>query len=215
MHHWKSASLIGAMLLCFFGNLASGDEKKEAEEKKVDLQVGDQAPVFEAIDDEGKPFKSADQVGKKFVVVYFYPADFTSGCRAQAQKFRDNMNKLVADGIVVIGVSGDAVMNHDLFKKTEKLNFTLLADEEGSVAKKFGVPLGKGGEVRPRDALGKPILSAGGEPMVLKRGVSAARWTFILGKDGKIIYKNMKVNPILDSQQVGAFIEERKKKEPQ
>jgi peroxiredoxin Q/BCP len=201
------------MLLCFASNVRSADEKKE-EEKKIDLQIGDKAPVFEAIDDQGKPWKSADLVGKKYLVVYFYPADFTPGCRAQAQKFRDNMNKLAENGIVVVGISGDPAATHDLFKKTEKLNFTLLADEEGSVATKFGVPLGKGGEVRPRDALNKPILGAGGEQMVLKRGVTAARWTFIIGKDGKIVYKNSKVNPALDSQQVGEFIEGLKKKEP-
>ena len=69
------------------------------------------------------------------------------------------MNELNDNDVVVIGVSGDAVLNHDLFKRTEKLNFTLLADQEGSVAKKFGVPLTKGGEVKPRDASNKPILA--------------------------------------------------------
>jgi thioredoxin-dependent peroxiredoxin len=214
MRQLNSASKILAMLLCLSGNLATADEKKE-EEKKVDLQPGDKAPVFESIDDQGKPWKSTDLVGKKFVVVYFYPADFTPGCRAQAQQFRDNMNKLAENGVVVIGVSGDAVLNHDLFKRTEKINFTLLADEKGSLAKQFGVPLGKGGEVRPRDALNKPILGAGGEPMVLKREVTAARWTFIIGMDGKIAYKNTKVNPALDSKQVGEFIKSLQKNETQ
>ena len=116
-----------------------------------------------------KEWKSADLVGKKFVVVYFFPAAFTSGCRVQAQQFRDNMNVLNEKGIAVIGVSGDAVATQDLFKKMEKLNFTLLADEDGSVAKKFGVPLSKGGEVRTKNAQG--------ESVVLKRNVTAARWT--------------------------------------
>jgi peroxiredoxin Q/BCP len=212
MRQWNLVAALGATLLCCSCAFLTADEKKD-EGKKVDLQVGDKAPVFESIDDEGKPWKSADLVGKKFVVVYFYPADFTSGCRAQAQKFRDNMNKLADSGVVVVGISGDAVINHELFKKSEKLNFTLLSDEAGRVAKQFGVPLSKGGEVKPRDAKGKPILGAGGEPMVLKREVTAARWTFIIGKDGKIIYKNMKVDPALDSQQVGTFIEELKKEE--
>ena len=209
----QSASIIGAILFFLSAGFAVGDEKKE-EEKKVDLQIGDKAPVFESIDDQGKPWKSADQVGKKIVVVYFYPADFTTGCRMQAQKFRDNMNKLADNGVAVIGVSGDVVKNHELFKKTDGLNFTLLADEEGSVAKKFGVPLGKGGEVKPRDALNKPILDANGGQVVLKRSVSAARWTFIIGKDGTLLYKNTKVDPAQDSKQVGAFIEEVQKKEP-
>jgi len=174
-----------------------------AQEKAIDLKIGDPAPAFAATDDEGKAWKSADLVGKKHVVVYFFPADFTSGCRAQAQKFRDNVNALNEKGIIVIGISGDTVLTHSLFKKAEKLNFTLLADEDGAIAKKFGVPLSKGGEVRTKDANGMPL--------VLKREVTAARWTFIIGLDGKIAYKNTKVNPAEDSKQVGEFIEKQQK----
>jgi peroxiredoxin Q/BCP len=184
---------LGATILLLAGSLSAQDEKK------VDLSVGDTAPTFSATDDQGKPWKTTDLVGKKFVVVYFFPADFTSGCRAQAQKFRDNMNALNEKGIEIIGISGDSVITHAHFKKAEKLNFTLLADEDGSIAKQFGVPLGKGGEVRAKDS--------DGNPLVLKRAVTAARWTFIIGMDGKIAYKNTKVNPTEDSKQVAAFIE--------
>ena len=198
MRIWKAATILGVTILFGVGGLSAQDEKKPG------LNVGDAAPGFEANDDQGKPWKSADHVGKKFVVVYFFPADFTSGCRAQAQKFRDNMNALNEKGIIVIGVSGDSVVTHALFKKAEKLNFTLLADEDGSLAKKFGVPLGQGGVVRIKDADGNPLL--------LKREVTASRWTFIIGMDGKIAYKNTKVNPAEDSKQVGAFIENLQKK---
>jgi len=192
-----AVSVIG-MTLLLAGRVAAEDEKK------VEVQVGDAAPVFKATDHQGKEWKSADLVGKKFVVVYFFPAAFTSGCRVQAQAFRDNMNALNDKGIAVIGVSGDAVATQDLFKKTEKLNFTLLADEDGSVAKKFGVPLSKGGEVRTKNAEGQLV--------VLRRNVTAARWTFIIGLDGKILYKNTKVNPAADSKQVAEFIEKLPKK---
>jgi len=192
-----AASVFGTLLL-LAGSLSAQDEKK------VELQVGDVAPVFTATDDAGKEWKSADLVGKKYVVVYFFPAAFTSGCRVQAQKFRDNMNSLTDKGIAVVGVSGDAVATQDLFKKVEKLNFTLLADEDGSVAKKFGVPLSKGGEVRAKDTEGQLV--------VLKRNVTAARWTFIIGMDGKILYKNTKVDPAADSKQVAEFIEKLPKK---
>src|SRR4051812_20003692 len=167
-----AAAVLGTMLLLLSCRVSA------QEEKKVELQVGDVAPIFTAIDDQGKPWKSADLVGKKHVVVYFFPADFTSGCRAQAQKFRDNMNALNEKGIVVIGISGDAVTTHALFKKAEKLNFTLLSDPFGSLAKKFGVPLGKGGVVRTKDSDGQIVD--------LKREVTAARWTFIIGLDGNI-----------------------------
>ena len=186
---------------------------KPAEDgKTVELAVNDGAPVFACRDDQGNTWSSVEHVGKTFVVVYFYPADFTSGCRAQARSFRDNMNQLMADGIAVVGISGDSVGNHEIFKSVENLNFTLLADEDGSVARKFGVPLKEGGVVMPVDAERKPILDEEGKPLTLKRGVTAARWTFIIGMDGKILYKNIKVNPALDSKQVVAFIKDLKKK---
>jgi peroxiredoxin Q/BCP len=174
------------------------------DERKVDVKVGDVAPVFSATDEAGKPWRSADLVGKKYVVGYFFPAAFTPGCRAQAQKFRDNMNALNEKGVVVVGISGDSVQNHSLFKKAEKLNFTLLAHEDGTIARKFGVPLGKGGVVRTKDADGKVIE--------LKREVTASRWTFIIGLDGKIAYRNTKVEPAADSKQVGEFIDKLMKK---
>jgi peroxiredoxin Q/BCP len=175
-----------------------------ADEKKVDLAVGAPAPLFEALDDQGRPWKLADHIGNKYIVVYFYPGDFTPGCLKQAESFRDNMNLLTAKGVEVVGVSGDSVPTHALFKKAQKLNFTLLADEEGTLAKKFGVPVGAGGEVRTKDAAGQPV--------VLKRGVSIQRWTFVIGKDCKIIYRNTKVDPVADSKQIAAFIENLEKK---
>lgn len=65
-----------------------------ADAPKVDLKQGDAAPVFEAIDDQGQLWRSSDHVGKKYIVVYFYPGDFTPGCTAQAKSFRDNMTSL-------------------------------------------------------------------------------------------------------------------------
>jgi thioredoxin-dependent peroxiredoxin len=198
MRIWSGASVFGFMFVFLAGSLPA------QEAKKVDIEVGATAPIFEATDDQGKPWKSADHVGKKFVVVYFFPADFTPGCRTQAQKFRDNMNALNEQGIEVVGISGDSVVSHGLFKHAEKLNFTLLADVDGQVAKKFGVPLTAGGEVRAKDAAGNVIM--------LKREVTAARWTFIIGQEGKIIYKNTKVVPTEDSKKVAEFIENLRQK---
>jgi thioredoxin-dependent peroxiredoxin len=184
-----------------------------ADEKPVDLQVGAAAPTFEGKDDAGKPWKSADHIGKKVVVLYFYPGDFTPGCTAQARNFRDAMNKLTDGGVEVIGISGDAVRSHDMFKKAQKLNFTLLADEDGSLAKKFGVPVAaKVTEVKARGEDGKIMKDNDGADVVIKRAVTIERWTFIIGKDGKILYKNPKVNPTEDTKQVAAFIEQMQKK---
>jgi peroxiredoxin Q/BCP len=160
----------------------------------ADLKVGDAAPKFESTDDQGKAFKSADLIGKKVVVVYFYPADMTGGCTKQACGFRDDMAKLADKGIEVIGVSGDSVEGHKVFKEFHKLNFTLLADDKGDVAKAFGVPLKAGGVFKTKDAAGNAVE--------LKRGVTASRWTFVIDKDGKIAYKDTKVNAAEDSKKI-------------
>src|SRR5262249_4370696 len=147
---------------------------------------------------DGTTWETDGRVGKKWVVVYFYPGDFTPGCTAQARAFKEQMNKLTDLGVEVVGVSGDAVQTHDRFRKAEKLNFTLLSDEDGAVAKVFGVPFGKGAAVRAKDAQGNPID--------ITRAGTAARWTFLIGPDGKIAYKNTKVIPADDARKLAEFI---------
>ncbi len=165
------------------------------------LNVGDQAPVFQAIDDSGQDWKSTDHVGKKIVVVYFYPADLTGGCTKQACGFRDHYAELTAAGVEVLGVSGDSVENHQLFKKEHQLNFPLLADHDGKVAKAFGVPLREGATIK------KPV---GGVEKELTRGVTASRWTFVIDMDGKIIHKNTAVEAASDSQKVLKLVQSLK-----
>src|SRR5689334_22937323 len=70
----------------------------------VELKKGDPTPVFESVDDHGRPWKSSDHVGKKILVVYFYPADLTGGCTKQACGFRDDMKDLKTNGVEVVGV---------------------------------------------------------------------------------------------------------------
>jgi len=94
-------------------------------------------------------------------------------------------------GAQIIGVSGDTVEGQRIFKKVNDLNFTLLADTEGNVAKAFGVPLSKGGTVNK---------TINGEDFSLTREVTAKRWTFIIGKDGKIAHKDTGVKAALDSE---------------
>jgi thioredoxin-dependent peroxiredoxin len=178
-----------------------------AADDKVELKPGDAAPAFKGVDAQGNPWNSADHVGKKYVVVYFYPGDFTPGCTAQARSLRDNMNKLAEKGIVVVGISGDSVKTHQMFTKAQQLNFMLLADEDGNLAKQFGVPVGKGAEVIAKGADGKPLKDAEGKPVKLTRNVTAARWTFVLDKDGKIASKNTKVIPAQDAKAVADLID--------
>jgi thioredoxin-dependent peroxiredoxin len=178
--------------------------RAQADDKNVDLKVGDPAPVFQSTDERGKPWKSQDHVGMKFVVVYFYPGDFTPGCMKQAQNFRDGMHELVKKGVEVIGVSGDSAKTHEMFKKDQKLNFTLLSDEKGELAGKFGVPVGKGGKAKGKDLQGNPIT--------VERAATIQRWTFVIDRDGKIVYKNTKVSPALDAKQVTDVIEKLRNK---
>jgi peroxiredoxin Q/BCP len=159
----------------------------------VDLKVGDPAPKFAALDDTGKEWKSEDHVGKNIMVVYFYPADMTGGCTKQACGFRDDLSKLKEQGVEVVGVSGDNVENHQVFKKAYELNFALLADTEGKVANAFGVPTGEGGTYN---------ATVDGKEVPLVRGVTIKRWTFVIGKDGKIASKNTEVNAAEDSKAI-------------
>lgn len=162
------------------------------------LDVGDKAPQFEVKDDSGSLWKSEDHFGKKIVVVYFYPADMTGGCTAQACAFRDDMGALADKDVVVVGVSGDSVENHQLFKQFHDLNFALLADVDGKVADAFGVP----------KTVGERIVNQviDGVPHQLKRNVTTKRWTFIVDRDGKIAYKDEEVKAGQDSKSVLAAI---------
>lgn len=183
---------------------AAGAQQDAKDAKKTLLEVGDRAPAFESRDAAGLTWKSVDHVGKKRIVVYFYPGDFTPGCTAQAKKFQENMIKLYDQGAEVVGVSGDSAQTHALFKDAFKLTYTLVADEKGELANKFGVPVSPGATVK--------TTLPDKTKLEFKREITTARWTFIIDRDGKIVYKNTKVDPVKDSQQVEAFLKELDKK---
>ena len=186
---FRSVFLLAAFAPFALATAALADDK----EKPVKLKEGDKAPTFEGRTDEDKAWKSKDHVGKKVLVVYFYPADMTGGCTAQACNYRDALEKeFDRDQVEVIGVSGDSVENHAKFKKAHDLNFTLLADPEGKIAKAFGVKTGEGGVV---------TVEHEGEEFTLERGVTTGRWTFIIDKGGKIAHKDDKVNAAKDTEQ--------------
>ncbi len=160
---------------------------------EVTLTEGDLAPSFEARTFSGGMWKSDEHFGKKFVVVYFYPADFTNGCTRQACSFRDRMTELEEADVEVVGISGDSPGTHELFSRVHSLNFPLISDEEGKVAEAFGVP------VRTGDTITRMVE---GVEQTLTRGVTASRWTFIIGKDGRIIRKDTTVDAEQDCRKV-------------
>ncbi len=161
------------------------------------LTVGEKAPQFKATADNGSTWNIKEFLGEKYIVVYFYPAAMTGGCTKQACSYRDHREDLQSAGVEVVGISGDKVENLRLFKEAEKLNFTLLSDEKGEIAKLFGVPVGDGASIK---------RTVGGTEHELVRGVTVKRWTFIIGKDKKIIYRNETVNAEKDTDEVLDFI---------
>ncbi len=104
------------------------------------LQVGDKIPNFAAIDTNGNLFDSNEVIGKKPVVVYFYPKDNTRVCTEQACSFRDQYEDFKSIGAEVIGVSGDSLKSHQNFASRYKLPFILLSDADKKLRRLFGVP---------------------------------------------------------------------------
>jgi peroxiredoxin Q/BCP len=104
------------------------------------LQLGDKIPHFKAKDTNGLDFDSADLVGKKPIVIYFYPRDNTPGCISEACSFRDQYEDFKDLGAEVIGISSDSVGSHQKFRDQYRLPFILLSDSDKKIQKLFGVP---------------------------------------------------------------------------
>jgi thioredoxin-dependent peroxiredoxin len=103
------------------------------------IQVGDKAPHFSLKDAAGKTISLKDFVGKKPVVLYFYPKDETPGCTAEACTFRDFYEDFQEAGAEVIGVSSDSESSHQKFAQRHNLPFILLSDTRHEVKKLYGV----------------------------------------------------------------------------
>src|SRR5690606_22029102 len=104
----------------------------------AEIQVGQDAPDFETVDDKGEKIKLSDFRGKK-VVLYFYPKDDTPGCTRQACGFRDNYAAVEEKNAVVLGVSPDGVESHVAFRDKFELPFPLLVDEDKAISEAYSV----------------------------------------------------------------------------
>lgn len=102
------------------------------------LKVGDKAPNFEGLDQEGNIIKLSNYSGKK-LVLFIYPKASTPGCTAEACNLRDNYQMFIAKGYDVLGVSADSAKRQQNFINKNKLPFPLLADENKDVINAFGV----------------------------------------------------------------------------
>ena len=157
------------------------------------LDVGSKVDPFIANADSGDLWQLSEHIGKKNIVVYFYPAAMTGGCTKQACAYRDQSAALNDVDAIVVGVSGDSVNNLKLFKQANDLNFPLLSDADGSIADLFGVATRGGGSIERQ---------LEGITHILTRGLTTMRWTFIIGKDGTVAYKNDQVKATEDTATV-------------
>lgn len=148
-------------------------------------RAGDVAPAFQGVDQTGHLVKSSDLIGKKIVLLYFYPKDGTKGCTAEACGFRDRMSELQKDNVEVIGVSFDTESSHQAFIAKYNLNFTLLADPDGKIADAYGTR-----------ATGKNV---------------AHRVSFLIGLDGKIAHVTNSGDPQKHFDEMKAAIESLQK----
>ena len=129
------------------------------------LEIGGRAPAFTLNDQSGAPVRLADFAGQR-VVLYFYPADDTPGCTAEACQFNDELSSFVGLGVTVIGVSPDDGASHQCFIDKYGLNFVLLSDPDRKVMTKYG---------------------AYGEKKLYGKTVTGViRSTFVIGPTGRI-----------------------------
>ena len=148
--------------------------------------AGDPAPAFSLPNQEGAQV-SLEQFKGKWVVLYFYPKDFTSGCTIEAHNFQRDQAKFDAANAVIVGVSVDTPDSHKQFCTKEGLTFKLLADPEHKVVDEYG-SLGHFGTM-----------------------TIAVRNTFLIDPKGKIVKVWTKVNPQVHSEEVLAALAEAQK----
>lgn len=129
----------------------------------MSLAVGDKAPDFDVVSSNGKSLKLSEFAGKKNVVLYFYPGDFTPVCTKETCGFRDMHEDLASQDTEIIGVSVDSDESHRKFAEEYKVPFELVSDKNREIAKLYGAT----GFLR--DILGK-----------------SKRKTFVIDKKGRI-----------------------------
>jgi thioredoxin-dependent peroxiredoxin len=128
-----------------------------------EIKIGSTIPSFTLPDQNGNTFDINSVLGKKNLVIYFYPKDDSPGCTAQACSFQDQFEVFKEADAVIIGISGQSVESHKEFAIKHRLTFTLLSDEGNNIRKQFGVPTN--------------LL-----------GLLPGRVTYVANKTGKVIY---------------------------
>ncbi len=122
-------------LILFTSYLTLGQNNKMSR-----IKIGSDIPAFVLPDQNGNMFDINSVLGKKYLVIYFYPKDDSPGCTEEACSFRDLYEEFNEAGAVVIGISGQSVESHRIFAEKHRLNFTLLSDKGNKIQSLFGVP---------------------------------------------------------------------------
>jgi peroxiredoxin Q/BCP len=151
------------------------------EEKHAELE-GKVAPDFTMRDKDGKATKLSELRGKKDVVIYFYPKDFTPGCTMEATEFSRDYKKFKDAGIEIVGISPDDEESHQKFREKTGMPYPLVADTDKEVSKKYGV-------YGLKSFMGREYM-----------GVN--RSTFLVDKAGKVVKVYKKVKPAGHSKEV-------------
>ena len=149
-------------------------------------QVGQMAPTFTLPSQDGTPIDLKSYRGK-WVVLYFYPKDMTSGCTIEAHNFQDDLQKYDQKNAVILGVSVDSTASHQQFCAKDGLHFKLLSDQDKKVVEEYG-SLGEFAGIK-----------------------IAKRNTFLIDPQGKIVKVWTGVNPKVHSQEVLAALADAQK----
>lgn len=159
---------------------AKASKAAKSAEAAYGPKIGSKAPAIKLQDDSGKTVSLSDFKGKP-VILYFYPKDSTPGCTTESCDFRDNLNRFVKSGAVVLGLSADSVESHRKFKEKQGLNFPLLSDPDHKALDAYGV-------WQEKSLYGRKFMGI-------------VRTTFLIDGDGKIaqVFPKVKVAGHVDA----------------
>ena len=115
------------------------EAKKNLHSDGTKIKELDEPFNFEFQDDKDKIFHLSDLIGKKNIVIYFYPKDFTPGCTMEATEFTKDYEKFKKAGIEIVGISPDSEESHTKFRDKMGIPYPLVADTENEVSRKYGV----------------------------------------------------------------------------
>jgi len=175
---------VATALVVFTSLLGVSYVKLQAREKAP--ATGASAPDFTLNSQEGTPVSLHEYRGR-WVVLYFYPKDFTSGCTTEAHNFQRDLAQYQQKDAVILGVSADTTDSHQKFCTKEGLNFKLLADTDHKVSEEYG-----------------SIMNFGVKKL-------SARHTFLINPDGVIVKKYLDVDPGKHSEEVLAALTDLQK----